>query len=479
MKLAQTLLPFKLTIANETRPTVTAHAGVPLVVEVLRAVVSKRAYKNLAKSLGYVRWKTPRRHVESLVALIAAGGECVDDLGVLRADGGLVAMLGYEPSSPTQAKDFLYRFHTGAQGEVLTQQDDEALSRRGEARIRAEGPGLRALEVMVTSVVAALQSSVTQKRATLDVDATIVEAHKKTALKAYEGTVGYQPQMAWWAEHSAWVCDEFRDGNVPAAFEVQRFLARAFAALPRSVTERRLRADSALYDEKALSWADSEGIEFAVSADMSEALTRAVKALPESSWEPYSNPSRPDAAEERQCAEVVFVPGWARNHKKKGKPFRYIAIRVRGRQQDLLEDDGDRWRHFAVVTNMTWGPARLLRWQREKQGTVEHAHGELKSELAAGTLPTGKFGSNAAWWRINVLVANLLRFLKAKLLPARMSSMRPKGLRFHVFNVAGRLAHHARQLVVTLSSKLGASNILIDARQRLLAYITGAQEEPH
>lgn len=264
----------------------------------------------------------------------------------------------------------------------------------------------------------------------------------------------------------------------PAAFEAQRFLARAFAALPGSVTERRLRADSALYDEKALTWADTQGIQFAVSADMSEALTQAVKALPESSWKPYTNLSRPDAAEERQCAEVVFVPGWARNHKKEGKPFRYIAIRVRGRQQDLLVDDGDRWRHFAVVTNMAWDPARLLRWQREKQGTVEHAHGELKNDLAAGTLPTGKFGSNAAWWRINVLVANLLRFLETKRLPASMRSMRAKGLRFHLLNVAGRVAHHARQLVVTLSSKPGASNILLNARQRLLAYITEAQEVP-
>ena len=478
MKPTQTFLPFKLTVANEERATVTAHAGVPLVVETMRALVSKRAYKNLSTSLGYARWKTARRHIESLVALIAAGGDCIDDLRVLRGDGGLVEMLGGNPSSPSQAKDFLYRFHTDEQGEELTAEDDAALSRRGEARIRAEGPGLRVLEGMVASVVRGLQSSVQQRRATLDVDATIIEAHKKTALKAYEGTVGYQPQMAWWAEHSGWVCDEFRDGNVPAAFDAQRFLQRSFAALPGSVTERRLRADSALYDEKALTWADAEGIQFAVSADMSPALTQAIKALPDSAWKPYTNPSHPDAAEERQCAEVVFVPGWARNRKKRGEPFRYIAIRVRGLQQDLLRDGEEQWRHFAIVTNMTWKPARLLRWQREKQGTVEHAHGELKNELAGGTLPTGKFGANAAWWRINVLVMNLLRFLKTKLLPAGMRSMRPKALRFHLFNLAARLAHHARQLVVTLGGTLPSANILLDARERLLAYVTRSQEVP-
>ena len=85
---------------------------------------------------------------------------------------------------------------------------------------------------------------------------------KREALKAYEGTVGYQPQMAWWAEQSLWVGDQFRDGNVPAEFEARAFLIRVFSALPGSVRQRRLRADSALYNEDALTWADDEDIEW-------------------------------------------------------------------------------------------------------------------------------------------------------------------------------------------------------------------------
>jgi len=57
-----------------------------------------------------------RRHVESAVVLIAAGGECVDDLAHLRADPGLSSLLGFELSSPTQMKDFLYRFHQAEDG---------------------------------------------------------------------------------------------------------------------------------------------------------------------------------------------------------------------------------------------------------------------------------------------------------------------------------------------------------------------------
>ena len=151
-------------------------------------------------------------------------------------------------------------------------------------------------------------------------DATIIAAHKKTTLFAYEGTRGYQPQNALWAEQGVVLADEFRDGNVPAAFAAKPFLQRAFGALPPSVTERRLRADSAFYDEAALTWADNNGISFAVTADMSTALSAQVMLIPDSAWQPYrganesdKNPSR----EERQCAEVTryvacpVPPFWA------------------------------------------------------------------------------------------------------------------------------------------------------------------------
>ena len=89
-----------------------------------------------------------------------------------------------------------------------------------------------------------------------------------------------------------------------------------------------------------------------------------------------------------------FIPAWTRNNKKGTVPFRTIAIRVRSRQRDLLDGDAP-WRHFAVVTNMGWQGDRLLRWQREKQGTVELGHGVMKNDLGGGVLPCSRFGANA------------------------------------------------------------------------------------
>jgi hypothetical protein len=38
----------------------------------------------------------------------------------------------------------------------------------------------------------------------------------REALYTYEGSRGYQPMLAVWAEMDGVLADEFRDGNVPA-----------------------------------------------------------------------------------------------------------------------------------------------------------------------------------------------------------------------------------------------------------------------
>lgn len=470
MSLSQALLPYNVELVDSPE-LVTSHAALPLVLEAMRAVNPTSRYRDLRDALKYTDWKTVQGHVESLVLLVVAGGEHLSDLDVLRADRGLEKLLGRPVSCPTQAKDLLYRFHQHKDGRPITPKEDAELSVVGKAQIREEGPGLVALEQLLQDVVLALATVRSRDTATLDVDATVLEAHKKTALVAYEGTRGYQPQMAFWAEQGVWVCDEFRDGNVPAAFQIQPFLERAFAALPQGLVRRRLRADSALYDEKGLTWADDEGIEFAVSADMSAALRARVERIPEQEWRPYKNLSeRASVNEERQWAEVIdFIPGWKRNCRKNGEALRYVAIRVRSCQKELFEGESSAWRHFAIVTNMDWQGDRLLRWHREKQGTVEQAHGVLKNDLGGGVLPTGKFGANAAWWRINVIAHNLLELLKVSALPDQLGSARPKTLRFQLLALPGRLVHHARAWTLKISATFPLARAIIRARRCLAA----------
>ena len=137
--------------------------------------------------------------------------------------------------------------------------------------------------------------------------------------------------------------------------------------------------------------------------------------------------------------------------------YRYVVARVRP-AQGVLKDDGsdtELVRHFAVVTNR-WdlGGEELLRWHRGKAGTIEQVHRVIKDELAGGVYPSGKFGANAAWLRLQVLTLNLLELMKAAALPPEMRHARPKRLRFVVFTHIGKVVSHAGQRVMKVARKL-------------------------
>jgi len=69
--------------------------------------------------------------------------------------------------------------------------------------------------------------------------------------------------------------------------------------------------------------------------------------------------------------------------------------------------------------------------------SVEHAAHVLTNELAAEALPSQRFGANAAWFRLNVLLYNLLSAFKRIALPAALHDARPKWLRFVLLNGVG------------------------------------------
>jgi len=136
--------------------------------------------------------------------------------------------------------------------------------------------------------------------------------------------------------------------------------------------------------------------------------------------------------------------------KKGRKPDRYLGIRITPRQRELFAD-GSEVKYFAVVTNdFERDGLELIHWQRQKAGTIEHTNDILKNDLAAGVLPCERFGANAAWFRLNVLVYNLLSVLRRTALPKELERARPKRLRFLVFALAATVLSHARQTIARL-----------------------------
>ena len=93
----------------------------------------------------------------------------------------------------------------------------------------------------------------------------------------------------------------------------------------------------------------------------------------------------------------------------------------------------------------------------------------MKNELAAGVLPCGRFGANAAWFRLAAITHNVLTALKRLALPADLLRARPKRLRFLFLNAPGRLVHHARKLILRLGAGRERIREWLQARPLLAA----------
>lgn len=463
MTLRSRRLPFQVQVVDSPA-TVTAHAGLALVIEAFRGLGLPAAIEQHLHFKQRVRGYSETTCIETVVALLAAGGECVDDVRVLHADAGLLRLWGKRalPAAET-LRAFLKRFH-----------DEAAVAAREPhtAFIPEETAGLQGLTAVQQQLLEAVQRRAPQPRATLDVDATQIASQKRTALPMYEGGTGYQPLQVWWAEQQVWVRSQFRDGNVGAQTGVLAIVQQSVASLEAvGVTGFALRSDSAGYQHTVLDWARERQIPFAISADMSVELRAKIEGLPEGAWQPFRQWRGGELVHEtREWAEVEFVPTDA-SRQRDLLPDRYLVIRARPVQGDLFAD-GTPLHHYATVTNRwDWDGERLLRWSHERCGTVEPAHDVLKNELGGGVLPSRHFGVNAAWWQLVVLTANLISALKRLALPEDWQPLRPRRLRFLLFQCAGRLVQHGRQLFLRLARAHPGTAAFLTARERL-AFVT-------
>lgn len=444
-----------------------SRAGLASVSRVLRSLVLPgQAEANLPIKIRDNGFSSGQ-YVECVTLLHAAGGDCMEDMQLLREDEGLAKILGYQPPSPRAVGDFLDLFHDA---DRVTQARQQAQEQQQLAILPSESTLLEGLGRVLSGSVQAVERNQPPSRrwnqATVDLDATIVESHKQTATVAYEGTTGYQPMVAVWAEADLILADQFRDGNVPAIMQPLTCARAAFAALPASVRQYRFRGDSACHENNLLEWLGNpqrEGgpkgfIGFAVSARQSEALAAALRAVKDQEWKTFGKEADGTL---RQWAEVEFVPG-QKKEKKDTRPLRYVGLRLLKPQGVLFGDGTDRHFH-AVLTNLEWKAPRLLKWHREKAGTVEHVHEELKNGLGGGRMPSQKFGANAAWFRMSCIAYNILSALRQAWPEEELQQAKLKRLRFKIFNVSGRVVRDRRKIRL----RLAASEKWIGHLQRL------------
>ena len=505
----QSLLPFKYECERETTG-LTAFAGLPVYADLLRVSGLLQAFdEHLGVRRAGQGW-TDSEICQALILLSLAGGESVSDLEILEKDDGLRRVMlkasnhglsrkqlrelerrwrkERKRAVPSESSVFRYleSFHNASQ-----EQEREA----HKAFIPEQNPHLRGFASVAKHLLAFVQRNAPQSTATLDIDATLQETNKLDALWTYKKFKGYQPVNVWWAEQEQMVLTEFRDGNVPASFELKRVLEQSLQHLPDGVKRVRLRSDTAGYQKDLLRFCQDtkhelfKRIEFGIGCPINEEFRKAVAAMPESAWKRLTVKANGREHEtSREWAEICFVPN-SLGHSKNGPHYRFLATReVIEEQRPLpgMENEVEysfptyeasevRYKLRGYVTNMDWEGQELIHWICKRCGKSEEVHAILKSDLAGGRFPSGKSGANAAWWWLAVLACNVSTLMKRLVLGGSWATKRLKALRFHLISIPGRVITRARQLILRINHEHPSFKLLQAARQRIagLKYAPG------
>lgn len=461
------------------------------------------------RAAGEQGW-TDAQSIMSLVLLNLAGGDCVDDLDHLEADEGLSRLVRWceqqaltrrvrrqmkkrwrkERSrtivSPSSARRYLSEFHDPEQ---------EKLRVPGKAFIPSPNGNLLSLRKVNAELVgwareAAQQpggAGIANVMATLDMDATLIETTKSEALFCYKHYRSYQPMQVYWFEQGMMLHSEFRDGNVPAGFGQKRVLEESLSYLPEGVKMVRVRSDTAGYQHELMKYCETGEnkrfgrIEFTISCDVTREFRRAVEEVAEEDWHPlYKEVNGKPVMTKREWAEVCFVPSPIA-FGNKAPVYRYMATREALANQPLpgmeesqislpfqtMSRDGVTYKVFGVVTNMDWEGGTLIRFHDGRCGKSEEAHKILKEDFAGGTMPSGEFGANAAWWAIAVLAMNIAAAMQRIVLGGVWAGRRMKAIRFLLMNVPGRVVAKARQLILRIGRDHPSLELLQRARETI------------
>ena len=220
---------------EETDAAVTGLGGVPVLVNLAQEMRLFKDVDALLPPKERDRGYSPSASVFDLMLIPWAGGECIDDLSVLRADQGLERLLHRKVMAPSTAHDFLRRIqYVGLEGLAQARQRQLAYVARSQHPTRA----------------------------TLDCDASLFTSRSRMAQMSYKGERGWMPMLAFWAELDLVVHEDFRSGNMAPQSDALNFLKDALAQLPKGVTQIYVRSDSAWYQKDVLDYCEENELWF-------------------------------------------------------------------------------------------------------------------------------------------------------------------------------------------------------------------------
>lgn len=417
----QTVLPFKV---EKTQDTIMAHSGLALFGEfTIGSGVLELADDYLpspGSSVGY----TPSEYLFPLVLMLNGGGRSLEDMRVIREDEGLREVLKIQKIPSTDAiGDWLRR--KGVNG------------------------GLGDLEKVQQALLKQGMKKDGMKGYTLDIDATGIEAEKESARMTYKGFKGYMPIVGHLAENGLVVADEFRQGNESPGARNLEFIKQCISSMPKGKKIKYLRADSAAYQASIINFCEEKGIQFAIGADLDEAVQEAIRKIPHDQWRPYKN---------GYIAQTVHCMN------KTEKAFRLIVIR-RPYQRNLFGEEDASVKYTVMATNRTDASQEVVRWYNQRGEHSENRIKELKIGFGMERMPCGQFEANAVFFKIGILAYNLFRLFVLKVLDKSWHRHQVQTIRWRLYHIAGKIVYHQNQIFLKLHRRF--FNLFNDIRLRI------------
>jgi hypothetical protein len=347
----------------------------------------------------------------TLVHGMLVGGDCIDDVDVLRC-GATASVLGHRVLAPSTVGTFLRAFTFGHTRQ-LDQVCEQALTHAWTA---GAGPGDGPM--------------------TIDVDSTIIEVHghhKQGASYGYTRTLGYHPLFATRADTGEVLHARLRAGRANTARGMPRFTDELIARVRRAgaTGELTLRADSGFWSAKTIKTLRRHRVRYSITVRKTKPVRAAIAAIDEDAWTDIDYPDTGIA----QVAETRL------------QGDRLIVRRVRH-----LTDQGELfpcWDYHAFVTDRV-GTTVWLDADHRRHAVIELAIRDLKNGSGLAHCPSGRFAANAAWLLAATLAHNLLRWTAIIGLGTRDELTCAKTLRRTLLAMPGRLTRSARRWTVHL-----------------------------
>jgi hypothetical protein len=414
----QTIFPFKLGI---TREKLTARGGLALMAEYNHGIGLRELTDRYLPEPGSNRGFKPSVFVDTLVLMLQGGGRSFEDIRELKYEEGLMKLIDIDNiPDPDSAGDWCRRMgnlQTGQRGLNGLGEVRDALNHRMIKRDKTEAY-------------------------TLDADAMEITGEKADAYYTYKGNKGYMPMAGFLFELRLCIYDEFREGNTAPAFGQKSFYRECKARMPKGKKIGYYRADSASYQAELINDLETDGVKWAITADMDQAVRKVIASIPDEQWlEPVKGCGY-------ELAETIHTM----NHTKKA--FR-LVIKRELRKQDSLFEQG-KYFHHAVATN--WDEQEkdakeVLQWHNER-GEAENFNKELKIGFGMERMPCGQTEANAVFFRIGVIAYNLFIGFKRLSCPELWLKHTIATFRWKMIQVAGRIVKHSGSIFLKLAVDL-------------------------